>query len=614
MKIQNFITQYERGTVQVSPDISYDTKDVINESYRLYNGKFQNKTDSGGLDKIMLNIAWIVYRTLFYGSDIDTKDAQMRSLNGRGTKILGLLRMATISHLNRTNFGEFIDDVRSDMAAFGSVLVKIVDGVPKTVDLRNVVRPPHESDVQKTGLAERQLWCYDECLARKNDWDNWETVEAVFKKNNTEGIPQVKIYEFWHEGELEKKSKRDGKMHKICERYLDASIIDPTQFEDKSTWNPYIKLEEFITPHKKRRATAYLRKKYGEYEELYPYKNGEFIKIKGRGLSVGVFEMLSGLMFLYNEKWHLYRKKDILDLKGIFVHKTSVGDRSLEQQFLDNLDSGAAIQIGIDEDLQRLIIDTKTGELIASTDKLFELARQLVGITAQGAGQDMPSTTTATVAIANKQTQQTTYDFLIERVSFFLKELFQDFYMEQIVSELTEEEVVAITGSTRELEEMDKWLVENAINQAVLDYRNQTGLMPTEEEVEFIRADVMQAMKDAGKDRFPEIKKELLKDLDYYVEFYVNNEGFDKAVKIQNLMQILQMNTTLSREQIESVIIDAMGENARQFEKTEEEKQRELEAMQQQMMMENAPVNPVATSMSQPADQQFQNANAPIRR
>lgn len=614
MNIQNFITQYERGTVQVSPDISYDTKDVINESYRLYNGKFQNKLDSGGLEKVMLNIAWIVYRTLFYGSDIDTKDAQMRSLNGRGTKILGLLRMATISHLNRTNFGEFIDDVRSDMAAFGSVLVKIVDGVPKTVDLRNVVRPPHESDVQKTGLAERQLWCYDECLSRKKDWDNWETLEDVFKKNSNEGIPQVKIYEFWHEGELSDKKKRDGKMHKICERYLDASIIDPTQFDDKATWNPYIKLEEFVTPHKKRRATAYLRKKYGEYEELYPYKNGEFIKIKGRGLSVGVFEMLAGLMFLYNEKWHLYRKKDILDLKGIFVHKTSAGDRSLEQQFLDNLDSGAAIQIGIDEDLQRLIIDTKTGELIASTDKLFELARQLVGITAQGAGQDMPSTTTATVAIANKQTQQTTYDFLIERVSFFLKELFQDFYMEQIVSELTEEEVVAITGSTRELEEMDKWLVENAINQAVLDYRNQTGLMPTLEEVELIRADVMQAMKDAGKDRFPEIKKELLKDLDYYVEFYVNNEGFDKAVKIQNLMQILQMNTTLSREQIESVIIDAMGENARQFEKTEEEKQREMEAMRQQIAMENAPVNPVATSMNQPADQQFQNANAPIRR
>lgn len=612
MKINNFITEYERGTVQVSPDISYDTADVINESYRLYNGKFQNEKDSSGLEKVMLNIAWIVYRTLFYGSDIDTKDAQMRSLNGRGTKILGLLRMATISHLNRTGFGEFIDDVRSDMAAFGSVMVKMVDGMPKTVDLRNIVRPPHEADVQKTGLVEKQYWTYDECLARKDEWDNWDMVEAAFDKAGNVGIPQVKIYEFWHQGKLEK--GKDKGFHKICERYIDTSEISPDEFEDKSQWAPQIKLEEFVTPYKKRRATAYLRKKFGEFEELYPYKNGDFIKIKGRGLGVGVFEMLSGLMFLYNEKWHLYRKKDILDLKGIFVHKVKAGSRSLEQQFLDNLDTGAAVQIGIDEDLERLIIDTKTGELIASTDKIFELARQLVGITAQGAGQDMPSTTTATVAIANKQTQQTTYDFLIERVSFFLKELFQDFYMEQIVSELTEEEVVAISGSTRELEEMDKWLVENAVNQSVVDYRNQTGLMPTEEEVMAIKESVMMAMKDAGKDRFPEIKEELLKDLDYYVEFYVNNEGFDKAVKIQNLMQILQMNTTLSREQIEAVIIDAMGENARQFEKTEEEKQREMEMMQQQLMMENAAVNPVATSMAQPMDQQFQNANAPIRR
>jgi hypothetical protein len=99
-----------------------------------------------------------------------------------------------------------------------------------------------------------------------------------------------------------------------------------------------------------------------------------------------------------------------------------------------------------------------------------------------------------------------------------------------------------------------------------------------------------------------------LKDIDYYLEFYINNEGFDKAVKIQNLMQILQMNTTLSREQIEAVIIDSMGENARQFEKTDEEKQRELEMAQAAAMAESVPVNPL------PNDQQFQFANAPIRR
>jgi len=610
--IKNYIQEYEQGLVEVAPGISYSTKDVINESYRLYNGKFEKEKDASGLKKIMINISWIVYRTLFYGSDIDTKDAQMRSLNGKGTKVLGLLRMATVSHLNRTGFGDFIDDVRSDLAAFGSVIVKIVDGVPYTVDLRNVIRPPHESDVQKTGLIEKRYWSYEECMQKRDEWDNFEAIETVFECLGSKGIPQVLIYDFWHEDYLEAdKDKKKKKMHKICERYLDCSDIDPKFFNDKQSWAPQIKLEEFKTPHKKRRQTAYLRKKFGEYEELYPYKSWDFIKVKGRGLGFGVFEMLSGLMFIYQEKWHLYRKKDILDLKGIFVHKVKAGSRSLEQQFLNNLDNGAAVQIGIDEDLTRLIIDTKTGELIASTDKIFELARQIVGITAQGAGQDMPSTTTATVAIANKQTQQTTYDFLIERVGLFLKEFFQDFYMEQIVAELTEEEVVAITGSTRELEEMDKWLIDNAVNQAVVDFHRETGLYPSEEEVEAIRMSVTEAMKSAGKDRFPEIKKEILKDLDYYVEFYINNEGFDKAVKIQNLMQILQMNTTLSREQIEAVIIDAMGENSRQFEKTEEEKQREMQMMQAQAEAEGKPVNPISR---QPQSQQFQFANSPIRR
>lgn len=472
--VSNFITEYEEGQVQVAPDISYSTRETIHDIYRLYNSFFKSAKDSSGLEKIMLNIAWVVYRTLFYGSDIDTKDMQMRSLNGRGTKVLSLLRMASISHLNRTGFGDFIDDVRSDLCVFGSVLIKIVDGKPTTVDLRNVVIPPHESNVQKTGLVEKQFWTYDECLSRKNDWDNWEMVSELFEKlSENAGIPQVKILEFWHEKIV------DGKTKKVCTRYLDPTGIDPRTFEDPSQWSTQVELEEFDTPYKKSRETAYLRKKFGEYEQLYPYIYFPFIKVKGRGLGKGVFEMLFGINGFYQEVWHNGRKLLNLSLKGIFVHKVSSGERSLEQQFLNNLDTGVAVQISTDEDLARLGIDPQGPTVLSITDKLFEIARQIVGITAQGAGQDMPSTTTATVAIANKQTQQTTYDFLIERVSILMKQLFQDFYMEQIVAELTEEEVVSITGSTRELIEMDKWLVDNAVNQAALDFRNSTGLMPT---------------------------------------------------------------------------------------------------------------------------------------
>ena len=50
------------------------------------------------------------------------------------------------------------------------------------------------------------------------------------------------------------------------------------------------------------------------------------------------------------------------------------------------------------------------------------------------------------------------------------------------------------------------------------------------------------------------------------------------------------------------------GINLDEFEKTDEEKQRELEMAQAAAMAENVPVNPL------PNDQQFQFANAPIRR
>ena len=54
MKIFDFISQFEQGQVDVTDEVSYNLRDVIDENYRLYNSKFQESTDSTGLEKIFL--------------------------------------------------------------------------------------------------------------------------------------------------------------------------------------------------------------------------------------------------------------------------------------------------------------------------------------------------------------------------------------------------------------------------------------------------------------------------------------------------------------------------------------------------------------------------------
>ena len=78
----------------------------------------------------------------------------------------------------------------------------------------------------------------------------------------------------------------------------------------------------------------------------------------------------------------------------------------------------------IGEDIQRLVIDTKTSEFIANVDKLYELMRLIMGVTAQGTGEEMPGSTSATGIKANFASQQTTYDFVRERMHHFITTMF----------------------------------------------------------------------------------------------------------------------------------------------------------------------------------------------
>lgn len=610
MKVSDFISQFEFGKVDVTDEVSYNLKDVINENYRLYNSKFQEASDATGLEKIFFNIGWILYRTVFFSSDIDQKDLQMRSQNRNAVPVVALLRMAVENYLTRVHFGKTIDDIRAYMIAHGTAITKISNGEPKLVELKNIIRPAHVENIQESGLCERTYYTYQEIMAiEMNDYAKSKARE-LWSKMQKEGQYLFPVYEYWHEFEI------NEKVHKGCKRYLDCDLIRPeNQKNNKTEWDPYIFIDSFKTPYKKRRTSRALIKKYGEYEEIYPYKQVNFIDCPGRWLGFGVFELIKGLQMYYNEKWHLYRKKDILDLRGIFKHKKGVSNSSLEQRFMDAMETGAFIDLEQDEDIERLIMDMKTGEFVASIDKIMELSRQLIGVTAQGIGQEMPSTTTATVGILNQKAQQTTYDYVIERMSHFLTEMFEDFYMEVILEEISEEEMLQITGDPSELRELDRKLVDNLVNQQAYIYRAQYGYYPTEDVVDNWRTQMMENQESYGDMRFAELRAEVIKALPFTVQFYVNNERFDKGVMIQNLTQLrMKADFTGSKEKLDEAILDLIGLSGRQFRKTQQEKEAEIQQLAAMEQAKASAQTPISVPAALSDGQQFGNASNPVSR
>lgn len=579
-----FRGNYQEGQLQTTSKISYNVTSVIENNRALAHGKFENPDWGSGLEKIFYNIGWVYADGHYRGSNVNMKDLKVVSLAQENIGVAAFLRAAVYAHLKQTSFSTIIDIVRRDMINDGTALVKIVDGQIEVVDLLNVVIPPHVNSIQDSGLAEKVRYSWEKMKANKEEFkDHWEDIETLWEKMQIEKINEFTVYEWWTETVFGK----DKKIHKGCIRFLDQEMLRPSNLKTTDTWNPWLELDRFITPHKRKRHSKRLAKKLGEYEELYPYKEVHFVKLKGRWLGFSVFELVAGLQEDYNERRNIKRKRDLLDLRGIYVHQKGVGGASLSQEFLDNADVGTSVTIEQGETLERLSITHPPDEFI-SLDKIFELGRQITGLTAQGTGEEVPAATTATVAIVNQKIGQTTADLIRDQLSIFISELFMDFYLETVIDELDEKEKVLLEGDNSILGEVDKLLVSWAIRREKTKYEQANfGIPPTPEMIQQAEQEIMQELKGLGSNRWGYFKKEMIDNFEYLVDFSFTSESFDQGTKVKNIEAMLARPTlTLSRKKLEEAELDLIGMDGKRFGKTLEE----IEMEKQQQMMAGQPI------------------------
>lgn len=594
--VSQFISQYENGDVEVSEGISYSMRDVNNESYRLFNGQFEDgEFEENGFRRIFMRKMWVVYRTLIQGSDLDMKNFTIRSLNGAKIKLVALLKMAFTSHLSRTFFGELIDKVMAEMCWFGSSIVKRVDGTLETVDFRNYITEPNIQNPQERSHAEMVYYTYDQMLSNKDAWEkNWDAVEHVWEKMKAENVSKFKVVEFWTWGESEEgteDTKKHEEIHKICIKYLDNTITKADEFHSADEWQPYIELERFVTPYKNKRTSKRMAARLGEYEEMFPYEQFDLFKVPGRAQGMGCGELLAAPQAVYNELYNNKRKLDLKGLMGINVHTATQGTNglsTLSQEAVANLETGSIITLAPGEQFTQLPVDMKTGDFSQMEQNIYELMRQIIGITAQGTGEEAPASTSATQASINQQVANTVFDFVRERMHHGMKRLFNNGYSDDVVNELDEKEVVAIMGDPTQLQEIDAYLIDNAMNQWAIDTKNATGMYPTEEEYAQTREAVHQELMAQGDMRFPQMKKALLKDMEYMIDFDMTPEAFDYKGRFDSLMGMKNDPTsTKSKGKIEDEILSLQGLNPRAYDKSKEELAQEEALRQEQLMAES---------------------------
>jgi hypothetical protein len=591
IETQDFINRYEQMIVEVSPGITVNQREIINESYRLLHAQFAtNPIEADGFVNVFTRKMWVVYRTLIQGGDIDTKDAKITSTIVAKQFVLDILKMVFHSHMHRTFFGEKIDEFKEQMAWFGSYLIKRYNGEIGVVDWRNYITEPHIKDTQCRRHAEMWFSSFDKIQQYKDEWANWDDIETLWERMQKEGESQFSIIDFWT-------WDKDGK--KICKRSLDNTLMRPEEGHNTSEWFPSIFVDEFKTPYKIKCETKREQKIYGEYREMFPYEQEDLYSIPGRVLGLGCGELLAHPEMMYDQLFNTKRKMDLKALFGILVHK-SARDKdgkytALSQESITNIDKGTIISLIPGEELNQFPFDTRSSDFAQMEEKIYELMLQLVGITAQGTGQTVAASTSATQIQDNRLTENKVYQHFKQRMHHGLTRLMQNGYMQDMLEDLTENELINIVGDPRQLKEIDGILIDNAINDWVVKTKEATGMYPAEEEIMMVRQSIEQDLSQLGTTRFPSIKKELTSKLNFFIEWNFVDESIDMKQKMDTLNAIKNdQASSKSKAKIEDELLSMAGLNPMQYAKTEEELALEEQAKQQEMLANQGLNTPVA--------------------
>ncbi len=607
-EIQKFLSENENMTVAITSDVEYNLTSVIRDNIRAVNAQFEDDTWTDGTQKEYFDLSRVMSVSIKNPTDIDTKDLGVHAEVKEAVGAVGLMRGVIKNHLKVNDYGTLFNRVRDDLVDYGHVIIKKTKEGTEIVDLRNVVRPAGSMDIQDASFCEKHVYTYQDMLQRKSRWeDKWDDIERLWEQMKQTGKNDFIVYEYWTIDEF------DGQVTKGYINYLDNVILKPEDSREFEDWSPQIELERAKTPYtvpvKNERKRKELEKQGylidGELP-VYPYDEQRLFEIKGRWLGAGVYEITAPLRRAYNRTMNNKVHYDEIFGKGLFVHTKSMNGKNLTQAALQALENSGVVEVQNGATLQQMRLQSLTADFIASSDKFFEFARQLLGLTAQGTGEELPASMSATSAMINQQRARTLFDFVIEQQDLVWSRWFSEFELSDILEDLTFQKWVKIEGNEQDLREILVPFARNYINAEI--GKQAPALMATGaiEPMAVIPEEDLKATEDElvdlileKKSVFIEFTKDLAKQSQFYLEFYISGEGFNKIERLKTLTQLkadamVNPNSTLDVGAIEDEILDIVGVGISRF-------KREPKTVLQPPVVPTPPQAPIGQPMEQVA-------------
>lgn len=522
--IENEITEYTSGTVQISEGHTFSQFKLVNRIARYQNEIYpEGKIDAQGDYKYWFNIVSPRVDTEMKNIDFDTKDIMLYSKQTKDATAIFLLTSKLQEWLRDTGQSLKINDVVEAGSSWGNVVLKKIEDDYEIVDLKNfyVINQTAET-LDDTTVIERHILTQSDLRSKKGIWDNVEKViencgkkEIVKIKGQVSTQTQTPYYEIYERnGEISEKmfNEAKGKKGGRDNIYILAKII-VAGLGDKKNQNILYVEEMKKMPYKE-------------------YHRGRYI---GRWFRQGLYELLFDVQTRANEIGNQIAKGLKWSSKVLFKSK----DRLIVQNVMTDLDNGDIIRT---EDIQQVEVRMQgLDQLIADWNRIMELADKLCNSYEITTGETMPAGTPFRLAKTLDINANKLFDFIREKLGLTIEDVFQDWILPDLIKEIKKDDVLRLTGDSRYLQRYYEMVINSWYR------KNLIFLPPHNQEIaEMMKQQKMEELKKRPQ-AIVKLKKGMFNDIKARCRVVITGENVGLVAELDTLNSFIQLEADPAR-------------------------------------------------------------------
>ncbi len=518
--INQEVLDYRSKQIQIVPGLYFNQYETLLNIYFYYNSKFRTGSiDDEGDRKYFYNIVKNPCAIYTKSIDFDTKNIKLLTVSGGDSLKTWFMERDLKYWMRDVQFGKVLNRIFDELPIYGTVVLKIVNGDPYFVDLRNFI-VEQQMDSLKDMNAKTEIHNYTpsqfRTIGKQMNWSESKIDEVISEFHKMKGISHIRLYERYGEVAI---VAADGKTRYEYQRVCmaDVGLDEYDMYGNLISVHPGVELS-------------------AEKWDGDPYWEFHMKKVPGRWLGVGAIESLQEVQIRQNELANLQTKTSYWAALRVFQTR----DPAINRNLLTDTRNGEIINA--DSEITQIdMSDRNLAFFGEETDKWMANRNELTFAYSVAQGNGVPNGRSAAASSIASNMSNQYFGLIQENIALDIKELLYEVIIPTFQKKNSGEHTLRIVG--QDLDTYIAMVKNDLVTKEVIRIATTTGKFPTNQDKDAIGIAVEASIKQ-GREKILTIPKGFYSNLKYDVDIDITQESVDTQQRYATKTAILQAITT----------------------------------------------------------------------